>query len=135
MVTILLRIYTRRLLFIVWLATLAVDARAAGVKTFVIPADSRGPQISAQLWTPCALPPGPIRVTRGTIQLTIRGLKDCHQSAKKLPLVVISHGMLEDLFSHYDTAEFLADSGFAVVSFNHTLDSASATQAQMRKRE
>jgi predicted dienelactone hydrolase len=119
-----------RILLIVSLVLLAVDAGAAGVKGFVIPPDSRGPQISAQLWTPCALPPGPIRVSRGTIKLTIRGVKDCPPSARKLPLVVISHGMLEDLFSHHDTAEFLADSGFAVVTFNHTLDSASATRAQ-----
>jgi predicted dienelactone hydrolase len=120
--------HARRLPFLLCLVFVAVTARAAGVKGFVIPLDSSGPQISAQLWTPCASPPGPIRVSRGSIQLTIRGVKDCASSSKQLPLIVISHGMLEDMFSHHDTAEYLADAGFAVVTFNHPLDSGSSAK-------
>jgi len=45
-----------------------------------------------------------------------------------LPLIVISHGMLEDMFSHHDTAEFLADAGFAVVTLNHPQDSSSSSK-------
>jgi predicted dienelactone hydrolase len=55
-------------------------------------------------------------------------VKDCPPSSKQLPLIVISHGMSEDMFSHHDTAEFLADADFAVVTFNHTLDSVSSTK-------
>jgi predicted dienelactone hydrolase len=36
--------------------------------------------------------------------------------------------MLEDRFSHHDTAEFLADAGFAVVTLNHTQDSLSSSK-------
>jgi predicted dienelactone hydrolase len=36
--------------------------------------------------------------------------------------------MLEDMFSHHDTAEFLADAGFAVVTLNHTQDSVSSSK-------
>jgi predicted dienelactone hydrolase len=36
--------------------------------------------------------------------------------------------MLEDMLSHYDTAEFLADAGFAVVTLNHTQDSLSSSK-------
>jgi predicted dienelactone hydrolase len=50
-------------------------------------------------------------------------MKDCALLGKRLPLILVSHGMFEDMFSHRDTAEFLADAGFAVVALNHTLDS------------
>lgn len=120
-----------RLLCLVCLLSLAATARAAGIHSFVIPQDATGPQISAMLWTPCSSPPGPVPVKRGTIQLIIHAAKDCAPSRKHLPLIVISHGMLEDMFSHHDTAEFLADAGFAVVTFNHTQDSGSAAQDQV----
>ena len=125
------RAHTHTLLFLLCLLCFAANARAAGTHTFVIPQDSGGPQISAMLWTPCSSPPVPVPVKRGTIQLIIHALKDCAPSTNHLPLIVISHGMLEDMFSHYDTAEFLADAGFAVVTFNHTQDSGSAAQDQV----
>ena len=109
----------------------AVTARAAGIRELVIPPDQSGPQISARLWTPCASPPGPITENRGTVRLTIRGVKNCAPLSKHLPLIVISHGGFEDMFSHHDTAEFLADAGFAVVTFNHTQDSSYATKEQL----
>jgi predicted dienelactone hydrolase len=44
---------------------------------------------------------------------------------KNFPLIVVSHGLFGDVFDHHDTAEFLADAGFAVVTLDHTLDSSS----------
>jgi hypothetical protein len=85
MIANILRIHACRLLLLLCLAFLAVTARAAGVKEFVIPPDSSGPQIPARL--------------------TIHGVKDCAPSSKQLPLIVISHGMFEDMFSHHDTAD------------------------------
>ena len=98
-------------------------ARAAGIRDFVIPADNRGPKILAELWTPCAGPAAEIVVDSETWPVAIRGLRDCTIAHKPLPLIVISHGLFGDRFSHHDTAEFLADAGFAVVSVNHTQDS------------
>jgi len=63
-------------------------------------------------------------VNRGSPPTIIRAVKDCAFPRQSLPLVLISHGMLEDRFSHHDTAEFLADAGFAVVALDHTQDSA-----------
>src|SRR3954462_7968415 len=122
------RLPTNRILLLICSTFLAVTARAAGVRDIVIPADGSGPEISAQLWTPCALPPGPIMVSRGSFRWAIKGVKDCAPAGKDLPLIVISHGMLEDMFSHHDTAEFLADAGFAVVTLNHTQDSLSSSK-------
>jgi predicted dienelactone hydrolase len=111
------------LLFLVWLGLLTTTARAAGLREVVIPAAADGPKISARLWTPCALPPGPVAVARGPFRITIKGVKDCVPLGKDLPLILISHGMYEDMFSHHDTAEFLADAGFAVLTLNHSQDS------------
>jgi predicted dienelactone hydrolase len=113
------------------LGFVAFTARAAGIYELVIPPDRSGAEISARLWTPCASPPGPITVNRGTVRLTIHGVKNCAPSSKHLPLIVISHGGFEDMFTHHDTAEFLADAGFAVVTFNHTQDSGYSTKDQM----
>jgi predicted dienelactone hydrolase len=117
-----------RFLLLICLTFLAVATRAAGVRDIVVPADGRGPEIPMQLWTPCALTPRPIMVSRGSFRWAIKGVKDCAPSGKGLPLIVISHGMLEDMFSHHDTAEFLADAGFAVVTLNHTQDSLSSSK-------
>ena len=98
-------------------------ARAAGVRDIVIPADKNGPKLLAQLWTPCATSAPEIIVDNETWPAAIRGVKDCAITQKNLPLVLISHGLFGDRFSHHDTAEFLADAGFAVISLNHTQDS------------
>jgi len=98
-------------------------ARAAGIRDFVIPADKNGPKILAELWTPCATPAPEIVVDNETWPVAIRGVRDCAITQKNLPLIIISHGLFGDRFSHHDTAEFLADAGFAVVSLNHTQDS------------
>lgn len=101
---------------------LATMVHAAGVREIIIPADPAGPEISARLWTPCSISPGPLDVESGGVPLTIEGVKDCAPVAKGLPLVLVSHGMFGDVFSHHDTAAFLADAGFAVVTINHPLD-------------
>jgi len=101
----------------------AAAARAAGIRDFVIPADQNGPKILAELWTPCATPASEIVVDSETWPVAIHGVRDCAIPQKHLPLIVISHGLFGDRFSHHDTAEFLADAGFAVVSLNHTQDS------------
>ncbi len=98
-------------------------AQAAVIRDIVIPADANHPRIAAELWTPCASPPREMIIDRGGFPTVIRGVRDCLVTQKNLPLIVISHGMLEDRFSHHDTAEALADAGFAVVAFNHTQDS------------
>ena len=49
---------------------------------------------------------------------------------KNLPLILISHGLFGDRFSHHDTAQFLADHGFAVVTLDHTMDSVAALKGK-----
>jgi hypothetical protein len=56
---------------------LALTARAAGVREIVVPADPSGPEISARLWTLCAVPPGPVTVDSGGATLTIKAVEDC----------------------------------------------------------
>lgn len=117
------RFHARTIPLLIGLTLLALTAHAAGLREISIPADSNGPVISAMLWTPCAAPPGPIVVDSEAGPLTIQGVKDCAPRGKRLPLVLISHGLFGDRFSHHDTAEFLADGGFAVITLDHTLDS------------
>jgi predicted dienelactone hydrolase len=108
------------------LGFLAITARGAGIQELLISPGPSGPRISLWLWTPCAAPSGPIAVDSGPDRLVIRGVKGCVPTRMGLPLILISHGMFGNSFDHHDTAEFLADAGFAVVSLNHTLDSASS---------
>src|SRR5687767_9578513 len=88
-------------LFLSFLLLLAVTARAAGLREILIPADSSGPQISAQIWTPCATPPGAIVVSSEAGERSIQGVKDCAVKGKNLPLILISHGLFGDVFSHH----------------------------------
>lgn len=106
------------------LALLAAVARGAGIREIEIPAAAGQPTIVAQLWTPCATSAADLIVNRGSPPTIIRGVNGCALPRESLPLVLISHGMLEDRFSHHDTAEFLADAGFAVIALNHTQDAA-----------
>lgn len=104
----------------------SVITRGAGIRELLIPPGATGPEILARLWTPCAVAPRVITVGRGpSIPLTIKAVKDCPSLGKDLPLIVVSHGLFGDVFDHHDTAEFLADAGFAVVTLDHTLDSSS----------
>jgi predicted dienelactone hydrolase len=124
------RLHAQKVLFLIFLVLLAVTARAAGLREIQVPPDSSGPQISALVWTPCAVPPGPIVVNSEAGPLAIQGVKDCAATGKNLPLIVISHGMFGDRFSHHDTATFLANSGFAVVTLDHTQDSVAAIKTK-----
>jgi predicted dienelactone hydrolase len=99
-------------------------AQAAGIRHIVIPADGNGPKLLAEIWTPCGSSAPAIVVDRNGIPTTMHVIENCPVTRKRLPLIVISHGMFEDRFSHFDTAEFLADAGFAVVAINHSQDSA-----------
>lgn len=126
-----MRSHTLGVLSTIGLTALAIAARAAGLREIVIPADHENPAITANLWTPCGSPPGTVVVSRGDFRWEISGVKDCTPSTKRLPLIVFSHGMLEDRLSHYDTAAFLADAGFAVVTLDHPKDSASAAKADV----
>lgn len=98
-------------------------AQAAGIRHIVIPASDNKPKIVAELWTPCGRSAPAIVVDRSGIPTTMYVIENCPATRKRLPLIVISHGMFEDRFSHFDTAEFLADAGFAVVAINHSQDS------------
>lgn len=116
-------LYVLEVLVFALLASAATVAQAAGIRAVVIPADANHPRILAEFWTPCASPAQTMIIDRDGFPTAIRGVRDCAVPRKALPLIVISHGMLEDRFSHHDTAEALADAGFAVVAFNHTQDS------------
>jgi predicted dienelactone hydrolase len=105
------------------IALLPKTAQAAGIRHIVIPASDTGPKIIAELWTPCGRSAPAVVVDRNGIPTTMHVVEDCPVTRKQLPLIVISHGMFEDRYSHFDTAEFLADAGFAVVAINHSQDS------------
>jgi hypothetical protein len=78
---------------------------AAGIRDVVIPPSANQPRIVAELWTPCSTPAAEVLIDRDGFPTTIRAVRDCVATRKSLPLVLISHGMLEDRFSHHDTAE------------------------------
>jgi predicted dienelactone hydrolase len=119
-------------LLLIGIGSLALSARAAGLRELSVRADRRGPAISARLWTPCAAPSGPIPVGSGGNRLVIEAVKDCAPTAKGLALVVVSHGFWGDVFDHYDTAGYLADAGFAVATFNHPLDDMASKQTKTK---
>lgn len=108
---------------LILMALLPKVARTAGIRHFVIPASDNGSKILAELWTPCASSAPATVVDRSGIPTTMHVVENCPVTRKRLPLIVISHGMFEDRYSHFDTAEFLADAGFAVVAINHSQDS------------
>lgn len=98
------------------LASLPVTtAHAAGLKFIQIPADAAGPAIDAAMWSPCASPPGAVKIK----QTTVPAVLDCPIAGEKLPLVVISHGYGGWYLDLHDMAETLADAGFVVVAINH----------------
>ena len=105
------------------MVSLPKTAQAAGIRHIVIPANGEGPKLLAELWTPCGRSAPAIVVDRSGIPTIMHVIENCPVTRKRLPLIVISHGMFEDRYSHFDTAEFLADAGFAVVAINHSQDS------------
>lgn len=119
---------TARAVLLTTCLLLGFAANAAGVHEIVIPSDTSGPAIAARVWTPCATPARPIDVDSGGARMTIHAVEGCVPVGKKSSLILVSHGMYGDVFSHHDTAEALADAGFAVVTLNHTRDAVSATR-------
>ncbi len=95
-------------------------AQAAGFRFIDVPADGDAPAMHGGMWYPCAEPAGEIDLGR----ITLRGVKDCPVSGEKLPLIVISHGLGGSFIGHHDTAEALADAGFAVAAISHPGDNA-----------
>ena len=115
--------YVLDVAFSTLLALAPTVAQAAGLRDVVIPAGANQLRIVAELWTPCTSPPRAMIIDRDGFPTAIRGVRNCAVTQKNLPLIIISHGMFEDRFSHHDTAEAVADAGFAVVALNHTQDS------------
>lgn len=112
----------KRLVAVMLLSCFApAAAQAAGVREIDVTADANGPAIQAVIWTPCATPPGEVKLLGE--RLVLPGVRDCVISGSKLPLIVISHGLGGGFTSHQDTAQVLADGGFAVVALNHPRDS------------
>ena len=101
---------------------LCASAQSAGIHRLSIPNPSAGhPPIQGVLWTPCAQPAEQLQLG----PFALRASKDCPVNAtQKLPLVIVSHGYGGSNLSHHSMAASLADSGFAVLAINHTLDSA-----------
>lgn len=104
-----------RFLLAAMLSLTASLGHAAGLRFIHIPDDADGPAIDAALWTPCAEAPAPVKI-KG---MTVPAVLDCPIAAEKMPLVVISHGHGGWYLDLHDTAEALADAGFAVVAINH----------------
>ncbi|MFC5499371.1 alpha/beta hydrolase family protein [Caenimonas terrae] len=98
----------------------AGTAFAAGIQSLAVPAAGASPALSGAVWYPCALAPtelqlGPFRIS---------AVKDCPLAGRRLPLIVISHGMAGSFLGHRDTAQALADAGFIVAAISHPGDSA-----------
>lgn len=111
--------------FVVCLAMLAgASVHSAGIHQLAIAADSAAQKtLQALVWTPCAQPAQPLQLGPFSVQ----AVKDCPVAARdgqKLPLVVLSHGYGGSQLSHHNVATALADSGYFVLSLNHSLDSA-----------
>lgn len=102
------------------LSLAATDAEAAGFRFIDVPAEGDQPAMHGGIWYPCAEPAQDIALG----DITLRGVKDCPVSGDKLPLVVISHGYGGSFLGHHDTAEALADAGFAVAAISHPGDNA-----------
>ncbi|MBR0858033.1 alpha/beta hydrolase family protein [Bradyrhizobium liaoningense] len=110
--------------WLVWLfTTLAMNAHAAaaGLQSFDIPADVGGPAIRVAVWYPSEDRPSPIMF--GAYTLT--AAKDGAISGRGLPLIVMSPGRGGTFVGNNDTAQYLANEGFVVVSLNHPGDTAS----------
>lgn len=104
------------------LCCLASTAKAAGIQLI----DS-SPGLAGAIWYPCAGEPKDVALGRlaPAIDIALTGVKDCPLARAKLPLVILSHGRGGWFGGHSDTAEALADAGFAVAAINHPGDNGS----------
>lgn len=102
------------------LCSLSIPARGAGLQLL------QGPGLEGAIWYPCSADPSdvPLGELAPPAVMSLRGVKDCSISPAKLPLVIFSHGRGAWFGAHHDTAEALADAGFAVAAINHPGDNA-----------
>jgi predicted dienelactone hydrolase len=96
----------------------ATLAQAAGIQSVDVPAAAGGPALHGAIWYPCSDSPQQISID----EITLSAVKNCTVNGDKLPLVVVSHGRGGSFAGHHDTAETLADAGFAVAAINHPGD-------------
>src|ERR1700733_13785470 len=96
----------------------ATLAQAAGIQSVDVPAAAGGPALHGAIWYPCSDSPQQISID----EITLSAVKNCTVNGNKLPLVVVSHGRGGSFAGHHDTAETLADAGFAVAAINHPGD-------------
>jgi predicted dienelactone hydrolase len=105
--------------FVSALALSILPSQAAGLKFLEVPANNRGPVLTAAVWYPCV--GKPIRVEIGFDYST--AVRDCPLTGEKLPLIMISHGVGGWFGNYHALAEMLADAGFVVAAINHPRDS------------
>jgi predicted dienelactone hydrolase len=110
--------HASRIIVAMSLCLAATLAQAAGIQSIDVPADSEGPALHGAIWYPCSQTPQPVSIDKTTSS----AVKDCTVSGDKLPLVVVSHGRGGSFTGHHDTAETLADAGFAVAAISHPGD-------------
>jgi predicted dienelactone hydrolase len=110
--------HASRIIVAMSLCLVATLARAAGIQSVDVPADADGPALHGAIWYPCSKPPQQVSIDKTTLS----AVKDCAVSGDKLPLAVVSHGRGGNFVGHHDTAEALADAGFAVAAINHPGD-------------
>jgi predicted dienelactone hydrolase len=91
---------------------------AAGIQALNVPSDGSSSALSGAVWYPCALAPTAMKLGPFLVSAT----KDCPITGTKLPLIVISHGRKGNFLGHRDTAQALADAGFAVAAISHPGD-------------
>jgi predicted dienelactone hydrolase len=108
---------TRFILFAIALLFAKPLCAAVGFQQVTIP-DLQGKPIAAGIWYPTSAQPSPHPL--GMFSQTVA--LDAEISGEHLPLVLISHGTGGSLFSHYDTAIALAESGIVVAAVTHTGD-------------
>jgi predicted dienelactone hydrolase len=101
---------------LLWLSETAI---ATGFQRITVPAEGENPAIEGAVWSPCAAPPGEIKV--GSV--TLSAAENCPIAGEGLPLVVISHGYGGSYLGHRDTAEALAEAGFVAIAISHPVDS------------
>ena len=110
--------HASRIIVAMSLCLAATLAQAAGIQSIDVPANSEGPALHGAIWYPCSQAPQPVSIDKTTSS----AVKDCSVSGDKLPLVVVSHGRGGSFTGHHDTAETLADAGFAVAAISHPGD-------------
>jgi predicted dienelactone hydrolase len=112
--------HASRIIVAISLCLATTLAQAAGIQSVDVPAGADGPALHGAIWYPCSGSPQQVSIDK----ITLSAVKDCTVSGDKLPLVVVSHGRGGSFAGHHDTAETLADAGFAVAAISHPGDTA-----------